>query len=400
MKVLSVVYQEFYDVWYTTLLRKEYNNEYPQSMGAQSPALLTYRPHGVKTYVTTEKFKGSRAYKPDYFYTKKIELNPANKRGGEFDSLALFKGLEYIDFYKPSNIVAWNKLKWRKKLDALYKAFMEEHGLDEDTIEGDQGGTRQIMLEQHGYQISKLSVLKEDVRRVVATKHNELYYSIKKDLLSFFSQIETEFPDLLKDEFEILELDEEEIAIYNVSTDLRSKLLKYIFDDTKSKDKRKRALTVFCHHKGISDNDIIRLFRSREQGISRLTLERLSDLVTADNNRKLLCKEVVSFASESVDVGIPRRVGAFLYSVDFVNAIKEIPLLFPAKEIGLPKHTIEGLWEYVSRNPKILKTQDIAKSVLHLAAICYNYDREHSKLKDKFTKINDLVKIRFPDLVR
>lgn len=115
-----------FQVFYRKLRQKFIDNIHdgkPPKGNVDSPAVWDAKNKDGQ-YHATLLFGGGRTEAHRYFYRKHSELQPEQKHSGVVDNGAFLRGLEYIGIALPSEL---NKASNRKKVEALFSIFKEQH---------------------------------------------------------------------------------------------------------------------------------------------------------------------------------------------------------------------------------------------------------------------------------
>src|SRR5690606_33607839 len=127
----------------------------------------------------------------------------------------------------------------------------------------------------------------------------------------------------------------------------------------------------------------IQLIKSPEQGISRLALDDLPNLVSDGNNTAYICTEATAFARQSKDVGIPRRICEQGLKVNFEVMVQELATCFPTRDVGIPTRILTGLIEYLSANPETIRFPELLSKTEYLVDLCEDHNPTHAQIQAK-----------------
>lgn len=130
-------------------------------------------------------------------------------------------------------------------------------------------------------------------------------------------------------------------------TEAEIKILKEIaIDETEDKVFRKRAINSLSLV-GIDSDSILELLSSTEQGVKRLCVEHLGELMRQQPIPKDFLLSCVNIANESDDVGISRRLISAILQIDLITGLLSLVNL-DLTEIGARRRLATVLEEHES----------------------------------------------------
>lgn len=155
-----------------------------------------------------------------------------------------------------------------------------------------------------------------------------------------------------------------------------------LFDYFQEKQIRKRALEYFTVSKSLSENEIIELCLDSEQGVSRRTIELLSDLVSPNINLSVIFEEIISSISNE-EVGLIRRSITSFLNLDIENSLIYFKYFLPANDIGTPKRIILELYEKLDNIKKVTTEKpELMNNLINLINSCIEYNSDKSNWKE------------------
>lgn len=155
-----------------------------------------------------------------------------------------------------------------------------------------------------------------------------------------------------------------------------------LFDSFQEKQIRKKALDYFMVSKSLNDDEIVELCLDSEQGISRKTIESLTELININSNLDFIFEEVIpSIANE--EVGVVRRAITSFFDLDMVKSIQNFHHFLPANDVGTPKRIILELSNRFEKIKTVfLSEPKLIQQFSDLILLCLDYSYDKAKWKE------------------
>ena len=141
--------------------------------------------------------------------------------------------------------------------------------------------------------------------------------------------------------------------------------IKVAVDELEEKNVRKRAVLALAGSGGVHPDVILDLISAEEQGVQRLTVQRLAELYLDRPADPEFLAQCVQIANVAEDVGIARRLVPVLLDLDLAAGLAALALL-DTSEIGTRRRIAESL----ERHEQTIVTLGLRSDALDLINRC------------------------------
>lgn len=175
---------------------------------------------------------------------------------------------------------------------------------------------------------------------IVPFEHGYFKDELRRQMASLFAQT-----------LELLETRNQRVRLVAVLTDRgrltvadRQLLAALVVDETEEKNRRKRGLVALSAEGGLAEDEVRELLDSGEEGVQRLTIELLPNLIASpvDDEFMSFCVQV---ANLSDDVGIARRLVPVLFRLDVRLAVQALDSL-ELTDVGTRRRLASAIEEH------------------------------------------------------
>ncbi len=189
--------------------------------------------------------------------------------------------------------------------------------------------------------------LQELVDLIRYLEENNQFTIISFELLNFEHVLRDQLALMFTKSIELLELRNKRTICMKMSNTnkINLEIIESIaLDETEDKNSRKRAISILKDF-GVDNDTYIALLSSLEQGVTRLCIELLDELIKNRPFPEEIMQYCVKFANENDDIGIIRRLIPKLLRIDLKNGIMALKEL-DTTEIGTRRRIVSELLEY------------------------------------------------------
>lgn len=181
-------------------------------------------------------------------------------------------------------------------------------------------------------------------------------------------------------------------AGYQPSASDKEILKATVLNTYENKALRKDILDFIAEYKILDHDEIIILINDDEQGIWRKTIELLPKLLDKDADYSRVMEAVVGKYKETADIGIPRRFVTALCQLDIKYAVANLSfLLFPPKNIVVPRTVLEWLNDSINSYCTYLHDMNFREQVLQLAQSAFDYDKTSPALASPYKQLLEKI---------